>query len=640
MLTQTLLATLLASTPALPRVPQGVDESEADLRARAARIHHDALTLDTHKDIRSTLARTPASDDSVKELRRDDPRLWGPNQVDFPKMRAGGLDVAFYIVYVGQGELDAEGFANARRQADAKFDAIERMARRFPGHIGLARSADDVERIAASGRLVACIGIENGYAMGEDLGAIAEFHARGARYMSITHNRHSQLGDSNTPEEGIHGGLSELGRLAIDEMNRVGIMVDVSHASKVTTLQAIARSKAPVIASHSSTDAVLEHGRNLSDEELLAIRENGGVVQCVAFASYVKDDGRRDFVRRTREELGLPPQRRTRAVPDDPEVRAKLRELRERVRAFDETNERADVSDFVDHIDHAVEVAGIDHVGISSDFDGGGGIVGWSDASETPNVTLELVRRGYTEEQIRKMWSGNTLRVLRAVEEVARELVGPAGPPAGEIAFSLGGTPHVLDLATRETREGGAVEGVLSPVTSPEGERAAAHLPGRGDEPRTVRVIDLESQQEWDLGQGTAHFFLNKGELVMTPASDGPLRLTVVEIESGARHALVHGDGRGDDGPATLSPDRSRVAWLRTGDRATIWTARVDGADARELAEAPGATSAPAFSPDGRHIAYEAADEAGTKSIWLVPTAGGEPRRLAEGSKPVWHGAR
>ncbi|MEM9379054.1 MAG: membrane dipeptidase [Planctomycetota bacterium] len=400
---------------------------DAELLARARRIHRATLTLDTHKDISTTLASPDLPEDPAQaaEARlRNDPTVWGTNQVDFPKMRAGGLDVAFYIVYVGQGSLDDEGFARARTAALAKFEAIERMARRYPEDIEIARTPDDVERIAATGKLVCCIGIENGYAMGTDLGAIEEFHARGARYMSLTHNRHSQLGDSNTPaDEPLHGGLSDLGRRAIEEMNRVGIMVDISHAGKETTLQAIAHSKAPVIASHSSVDAVYEHGRNLSDEELLALKENGGVLQAVAFASYVRDDGgRRAFIEATREELGLPRQRGSRRVDDDPEVRAKMRELRDRVRAFDETRERADVSDFVDHIDHAVEVMGIDHVAISSDFDGGGGIEGWRDASETFHVTLELVRRGYDEDAIRKIWSGNTLRVWREVEEVAKRL--------------------------------------------------------------------------------------------------------------------------------------------------------------------------------------------------------------------------
>ena len=260
--------------------------------------------------------------------------------------------------------------------------------------------------------------------MGLDLGAIEEFHGRGARYMSITHNKHSQLGDSNTPaDEPMYGGLSDLGRKAITEMNRVGIMVDVSHSHEITTLQAIALSKAPVIASHSGVDAIRLHGRNLSDKELLALKANGGVIQCVAFASYVKDDGgRRDFINKTREELDLPPQRGSRRVDDSPETRAKMRTLRDRMRAFDEANEKASVTHFADHIDHAVKLIGIDHVAISSDFDGGGGIQGWSNASETFNVTLELVRRGYTAEDIDKLWSGNTLRVWGEVEKVAARI--------------------------------------------------------------------------------------------------------------------------------------------------------------------------------------------------------------------------
>ena len=411
---------------------------ETAILERARAIHAAALTLDTHKDISTSLASVEIPEDPAalrRFLLRSDPRVWGRNQVDFPKMRSGGLDVAFFIVYVGQGDLTPEAFSRARAAADAKFDAIERMAERFPDEIGLARSAADVERIAAEGRLVACIGIENGYAMGEDLSAIETFHGRGARYMSLTHNKHSQLGDSNTPaDEPLHGGLSDLGRRAIEEMNRVGIMVDISHASEKTSLEAIAHSKAPVIASHSGVDAVRLHGRNLSDAELDALKANGGVIQCVAFASYVKDDGdRRGFIRRTREELGLPPQQGSRPASSDPEVRALNRTLRERVRAFDEARERANVRDFVDHIDHAVRRIGVDHVAISSDFDGGGGIEGWSDASETWNVTLELVRRGYSAEDIEKIWSGNTLRVWRAVEafSAAQAAAAVAAPAAG-----------------------------------------------------------------------------------------------------------------------------------------------------------------------------------------------------------------
>ena len=414
----------VAAASALRILSSGED---AALLERAREIHWNAITLDTHKDISPSLASPELPEDPVQARRailRNDPTVWGTNQVDFPKMQAGGLDVAFYIVYVGQGSLDEEGFARARGQALAKFDAIERMEQRYPDRIEIARSAADVERIVSEGKLVACIGIENGYAMGEDIAAIEEFHSRGARYMSITHNRHSQLGDSNTPaDEPVHGGLSDLGRAAIEEMNRVGIMVDISHAAPTTTLQAIAHSKAPVIASHSSVDGVYEHGRNLSDEELLALKENGGVIQCVAFASYVKDlSDRREFIVKTREELGLPAQRRSRAVDDSPETREKMQKLRERMAAYDATYDKSSVKHFADHIDYAVKLIGIDHVAISSDFDGGGGVEGWQNASETFNVTLELVRRGYSAEEIEKLWSGNTLRVWRAVEEVAEEL--------------------------------------------------------------------------------------------------------------------------------------------------------------------------------------------------------------------------
>jgi membrane dipeptidase len=393
---------------------------EAELLARARAIHWRTLTLDTHKDIRDSLAAESASSDVAAV--RDDPRRWGPQQVDFQKMRAGGLDCAFYIVYVGQGSLDAEGYARAKAQALAKFDAIERQARRFPADIVLARTPDDVLRGVAEGKLVSCIGIENGYAMGEDLTLIPEFHRRGARYMSITHNGHSQLGDSNTPAEPLHGGLSELGRRAIEEMNRLGIMVDVSHSGKATTMQAIAHSKAPVLASHSGVRALCDHPRNLDDEQLRALAAKRGVLQCVAFDSYVVDGAARDeAIAAARAELGLPPRQRFNRVDPATEDQAKLTELRKRVADIELKHPRATVADLVDHIDHAVKVMGIEHVAISSDFDGGGGILGWRDASETFNVTLELVRRGYSEESIQKLWSGNTLRLWREVAKQAAE---------------------------------------------------------------------------------------------------------------------------------------------------------------------------------------------------------------------------
>ena len=227
---------LMLTMSAAPAVAQQ-NESEAQLLARARKIHHRVLTLDTHKDISPLLASEAVPEDPAERERfitLHDPRIWGPNQLDFPKMRVGGLDVAFFIVYVGQGPLTPDGFATARETALTKFEAINRMCRRFPEHIELARSAEDLVRIVREGKLACAIGVENGYAMGEDLSSIEEFHRLGARYMSISHNGHSQLGDSHTPEEPLHGGLTDLGRRAIEEMNRVGIMVDVSHSGKRT----------------------------------------------------------------------------------------------------------------------------------------------------------------------------------------------------------------------------------------------------------------------------------------------------------------------------------------------------------------------------------------------------------------------
>lgn len=397
-----------------------------DLVERARAIHEKVLTLDTHKDIPDLLASAALPDDPAERMRfrrQFDPTMWGEAQVDFPKMRAGHYDVAFFIVYVGQDRLNPPAYKRAYKAAMRKFDAIYRMADRFPEHIGIARSPDEVEKLAEEGRLVACIGIENGYPMGEDLEKIDEFYQFGARYMSIAHNRHSQLGDSHTPEEPLHGGLSELGVKAIAEMNRLGIMVDVSHSSKATMMQALEASAAPVIASHSGARAVCDHTRNLDDEQLLALKENGGVVQCVALSSYVKESSERNAaIAALREELGLP--RWGRPKEPTPDFDAKLAEFEERMVGLDEKYPRANVRDFVDHIDHVVELIGLEHVAISSDFDGGGGIDGWNDASETFNVTLELVKRGYTEEQIGQIWSGNTLRVWREVERVAAEIQG------------------------------------------------------------------------------------------------------------------------------------------------------------------------------------------------------------------------
>jgi membrane dipeptidase len=414
------IAFLALASCSIPKAEQS--EITEEQRMRADQIHERCLTLDTHKDISNQLApeQLPSDPATAATYRNKyDPSVRGSQQVDFVKMREGQYDCAFFIVYTPQRKLTNAGYRGALLEANKKFDAIHRMCRLFPDDIGLATTADDVERLHREGKLIACIGIENGYPMGLDLARIEEFHKRGARYMGIAHNGHTQLGDSHTPEDKpMHNGLSELGRKAIGEMNRVGIMVDVSHASKAAMMQAIACSKAPVIASHSGARAINDHSRNLDDEQLLAIKANRGVVQCVALASFLKSNADRDAaVAALRTELGIA--RGTTDTLSDTERQAKWAQLQQAMPAINKVHPPANVKDYVDHIEHIIRIAGIDHVGIGSDFDGGGGITNWQNAAESRNVTRELVRRGYSEADIQKIWSGNLLRVWRAVEEVA-----------------------------------------------------------------------------------------------------------------------------------------------------------------------------------------------------------------------------
>ena len=388
--------------------------TEEKIVAKAKEIHERVLTIDTHDDIPSNFA--------TEEV---DPGVRGDRQVDIPKMQDGGLDAGFFVVYVGQTKRTPENYEKAKADAMIKFDAIHRMCKEmYPDKIELAYTADDVERIQKSGKLVACIGIENGYVIGKDLSLLKKYHELGARYITLAHNGHNDICDSANPRESLgdseseHNGVSEFGKRVISEMNRLGIMVDVSHISKKSMLDALKLSKAPVIASHSSCRALCDVSRNMDDEQLLALKENGGVMQTVALGSFVKKEPpeKDEAMEALREEMGITNTSPSSALSDEKqaEYRRRRTELSDKWPVT--------VADFVDHIDHAVKLIGVEHVGISSDFDGGGGIQGWNDASETSNVTLELVRRGYSEEEIAKLWGLNTLRVWREVEQVAAEM--------------------------------------------------------------------------------------------------------------------------------------------------------------------------------------------------------------------------
>lgn len=389
--------------------------SDAELLDRARALHERIITIDTHDDIPLNFA-TP----EVDPLNYD-------RQVNLTKMKTGGLDVAFFAVFVGQSPRTPENYERAKADAMTKFTAIHRLTEKmYPDRIGLALTPDDVRRIHGSGKLVAAIGIENGFVIAKDLSLIRKYFDLGARYMTLAHTRHNDICDSSTDSVPEHNGLSAFGRQVVTEMNRVGMMVDISHVSKDCMMQATALSRAPVVASHSSTRAFADVPRNLDDEQLLAVKKNRGVAHMVALGSYVKVDApaKRAALDTLRRSVGITGGGggggfRAALAALSPERRAEYdRKLAEIETKWPAPN----VADFVNHIDHAVKVAGIDHVGISSDFDGGGGITGWRDASQTMNVTAELIRRGYTEDQIRKLWGDNLLRVWSENQRIAAEL--------------------------------------------------------------------------------------------------------------------------------------------------------------------------------------------------------------------------
>ncbi|MFB3855601.1 MAG: dipeptidase [Vicinamibacterales bacterium] len=411
---------------------------EEALLARARAIHERAITIDTHVDI-------PGADYATPEL---DPGTNTRLKCDLVKMKAGGLDGVFLAVYVGQNPaLNAEGYKRAYDQAIVKFDAIHRLAEKMhPDKAEIALTPDDVVRIEKTGKRVILIGIENGYTIGEDLSLIGKYYDLGTRYITLTHSGHNQIADSAGPREPMHNGLSAFGRKVVAEMNRLGIMIDVSHIATKSYWDLIEASKAPIIASHSGCAALAPNARNLDDDQLRALAKNGGVIQIVALGSYLKVDSpeRAAAISKLREELGMggrggggrgaggaagaaggraavgaqPPQQQLTAE-QQAEAAKRRAVYEERMKEVNAKYPPASIKEFVDHIDHAVKVAGIDHVGVGTDFDGGGGVPGFNDHSEALNVTVELVRRGYTEEQIRKIWGGNLLRVWREVRKVA-----------------------------------------------------------------------------------------------------------------------------------------------------------------------------------------------------------------------------
>ena len=388
-------------------------ETEAELIARALEIHDRVLTFDSHAD--TPLRMIEPGFDMAE---RHDPNDTG-SKVDYPRMKEGGLDAIFFAAFVAQDIRDDEGHSRAKTLGLQMIDAVIESTKNNADIVGLALNPDEAYALEKEGKRAIYIGIENGYPIGNDLSNIELFYDKGVRYITLVHSTNNDLADSATDSKGPeHGGISALGEQVVQEMNRLGIMVDVSHGSEEVFYDAIEMSKAPIIASHSNARAVTVHDRNMSDDMLRLMAKNGGVVQLTMLSDYLRDKPENPQRDAAVAELRA----NMKSISEmTPEERADMR------KAFKEIDEKfpvasATVKDAVDHIDHIVKIAGIDHVGIGCDFDGGGGIDGIFDASEVMNITIELVKRGYTEAQIEKIWGGNLIRVFREVQSVAENL--------------------------------------------------------------------------------------------------------------------------------------------------------------------------------------------------------------------------
>ena len=387
-------------------------ETEEELIERALKIHKKVLTLDTHAD--TPLRMIEPGFDMAE---RHDPNETG-SKVDYPRMKEGGLDAIFFAAFVAQDIRNEQGNDRAKALCLQMIDSIITSTERNSDIVGLALNPKDAYELEKEGKRAIYIGIENGYPIGNDVSNVEEFYNKGVRYITLVHSSNNDIADSATDPNGSeHGGISDLGVEVINEMNRLGIMVDVSHGSDSLFYDAIKYSKAPIIASHSNARSVTNHRRNMSDEMLRLIAENGGVVQLTMLADYLREnpvnEERDNAISVLREKANA-----SRNLTD--EQRAKLRKSLQKI--YEKyPAPPATVSHVVDHIDHIIKIAGIDHVGIGCDFDGGGGIQGVFDASEVMNITIEMVKRGYSESDIEKIWGGNLIRVFEEVQELAAQ---------------------------------------------------------------------------------------------------------------------------------------------------------------------------------------------------------------------------
>lgn len=404
---RTLLLLLLFSGMTL----YGGNTDTLALAEKARKIHASIFTVDSHNDTPLRMS-SKNFDIGVRHDAKAD-----RSKVDLVRMKEGGLDGAFFAVFVAQGKCTPEGYAAAKAHADLLFDTIYSSVGRHPDLAGIALTPSDGYRLKKEGKRAVFIGIENGYPLGQDISLVGNYYRRGARYITLVHTKNNDICDSST-DTTFFNGLSAFGKQVVAEMNRLGMMVDVSHASDKSFYDVLAVSKAPVIASHSCARALCSNPRNLDDAMLRALAANGGVIQMCILSDYVKTpdpNPARDSARAAM---------RKKYNNFDNLSEEEMQQARKAWYALDDQypQKLATVSDVCDHIDHIVAVAGIDHVGIGTDFDGGGGVYGCFDVSQMENITIELLKRGYTEHDLKKLWGGNLFRVMEEVQKVSLTL--------------------------------------------------------------------------------------------------------------------------------------------------------------------------------------------------------------------------
>lgn len=394
-----------AATDAARPAPAPTEE-----QVRAA--HTAALVIDAHCDLPPGFA-----------TEKNDPGVDGPSQLDLPKLERGGVDAVVLAVFAWQQARTPEQDAVAMATGREKLEAIRRAADRYPTRIAIARSADDVAKLAAAGRRAAVIGVLNATVLGAGAERLDEYYAAGMRQLGFVHAGHNAYADSSRPmarngdAASLWGGLSPLGRSLVPRLNDLGVILDVSQLSSAALAEVLALSRAPVIASHSAVRSRVDVPRNLTDDEIRAIAARGGVVHVVAFSSYLRpppQQHERDLAA-LRARYGVSTDADVARLPPE-RAAAYTKESIELVRALP----RADVADLVDAIDHVARLVGVEHVGIATDFEHAGGVDGYRNEGEAPNVTRELLNRGYSAADVARIWGGNWLRVFREVERLRR----------------------------------------------------------------------------------------------------------------------------------------------------------------------------------------------------------------------------